>query len=111
MMQLDLSLCVFRALERQPMFRAGDRIGVGVSGGADSVALLLLLEHLRERLGIGIAVLHFNHQLRGLESDADEQFVAAHGGCATTFSPRPCEMAARRTWLWRTPPTTKRKRC
>ena len=59
------------------MFQAGDRVGVGVSGGADSVALLLLLEELRDRLGIELAVLHFNHQLRGAESDADEEFVAA----------------------------------
>lgn len=76
-MPTDLSQRVFRAIERQRMFRAGDRVGVGVSGGADSVALLLLLEELRERLGIGLAVLHFNHQLRGAESDGDEQFVAA----------------------------------
>ncbi len=76
-MQMDLSQRVFRAIEKQRMFRAGDRIGVGVSGGADSVALLLLLEEMRERLGIGLAILHFNHQLRGAESDADEQFVAA----------------------------------
>ena len=76
-MQMDLSQRVFRAIERQRMFGAGDRVGVGVSGGADSVALLLLLEELRDRLGIGLAVLHFNHQLRGAESDADEEFVAA----------------------------------
>jgi tRNA(Ile)-lysidine synthase len=76
-MQMSLSQRVLRAIEAQRMFRAGDRVGVGVSGGADSVALLLLLENLRERLGIGLAVLHFNHQLRGAESDADEQFVAA----------------------------------
>lgn len=74
---MDLSQRVFRAIERQRMFRAGDRVGVAVSGGADSVALLFLLEALRERLGIGLAILHFNHQLRGAESDADEQFVAA----------------------------------
>lgn len=76
-MQMDLSQRVLRAIEQQRMFRAGDRVGVGVSGGADSVALLLLLEQLRDRLGIGLAILHFNHQLRGAESDADEQFVAA----------------------------------
>ncbi len=59
------------------MFRAGDRVGVAVSGGADSVALLRLIELLREQVGIALAVLHFNHQLRGAESDADEAFVAA----------------------------------
>ncbi|MBZ5500864.1 MAG: tRNA lysidine(34) synthetase TilS [Acidobacteriia bacterium] len=54
----------------------GDRVGVAVSGGADSVALLRLLERLREPLGITLAVVHFDHGLRGAESDADAQFVA-----------------------------------
>jgi len=44
---------------------------VGVSGGADSVALLRALH----QLGIPVTVAHLNHQLRGAESDADEQFV------------------------------------
>ena len=57
------------------MLRAGDRVGVGVSGGADSVALLRLLEELSTELGIQLIVLHFNHQLRGAESDADESLV------------------------------------
>jgi tRNA(Ile)-lysidine synthase len=56
--------------------RAGDRVGVAVSGGADSVALLLLLLELRKRLGIVLSVVHFNHKLRGKASDADEKFVA-----------------------------------
>jgi tRNA(Ile)-lysidine synthase len=76
-MQIDLSQRVSLAIERGRLFGAGDRVGVGVSGGADSVALLLLLEGLRDRLGIALAVLHFNHQLRDAESDADEKFVAA----------------------------------
>jgi len=53
----------------------GQRIGVAVSGGADSVALLHLLLEIRERLGIVLLVLHFNHQLRGKASKADEAFV------------------------------------
>lgn len=59
------------------MFHAGERIGVAVSGGADSVALLRVLADLRPELGIRLAVLHFNHQLRGSESDDDEHFVAS----------------------------------
>jgi tRNA(Ile)-lysidine synthase len=46
-----------------------------VSGGADSVALLRLLVELRAKLGIVLSVAHFNHQLRGRASDADEKFV------------------------------------
>ncbi|HVS89708.1 MAG TPA: tRNA lysidine(34) synthetase TilS [Candidatus Acidoferrum sp.] len=67
--------------QRVPRFlhhilRAGDRVGVAVSGGADSLALLLLLLELREKLGIVLSVVHFNHKLRGKSSDADEKFVA-----------------------------------
>jgi tRNA(Ile)-lysidine synthase len=49
------------------------RIGVAVSGGADSVFLLTALREL----GLATAVLHINHKLRGDESDADEAFVRA----------------------------------
>jgi len=70
-------------LRRHRMVAAGDRVGVAVSGGADSVALLLLLEELQGELGITLMVVHFNHQLRGADSAADERFVAelaaAHG--------------------------------
>src|SRR5260370_36075966 len=62
-------------IEQHRMMHAGDRIGVAVSGGADSVALLLLLEELREPLGLLLTILHFNHKLRGAESDGDEEFV------------------------------------
>jgi tRNA(Ile)-lysidine synthase len=49
------------------------RIGVAVSGGADSVFLL----HALRELGVAVAVLHINHGLRGAESDRDEAFVRA----------------------------------
>ena len=81
-MQSDLARRVFRAVMPQSIMRrnmlcASDCVGVGVSGGADSVALLRLLEELQSDLGIRLVALHFNHQLRGAESDADEEFVAA----------------------------------
>ena len=56
--------------------RPGDRAAVAVSGGADSVALLLLLEELRPELGVVLSVAHVNHKLRASESDEDERFVA-----------------------------------
>jgi len=74
-MQTKLHGQVLETIRRHQMLRAGDRVGVAVSGGADSVALLLLLEELRAELGIRLLVLHLNHQLRGQESDADERFV------------------------------------
>jgi tRNA(Ile)-lysidine synthase len=61
---------------KQETLRPGDRVGVAVSGGADSVALLMLLLELREKVGIVLSVVHFNHKLRGAASDADENFVA-----------------------------------
>ncbi len=54
---------------------AGDRVGVAVSGGTDSVALLRLLLDLRAELGIVLSVVHFNHKIRGAEAEADEEFV------------------------------------
>ncbi len=66
---------VLEAMRRHQMVRAGDRVAVAVSGGADSVALLLLLEELRSALGIRLLVAHFNHLLRGTGSEEDEEFV------------------------------------
>ena len=63
-------------IRKHKLLQAGDRVGLAVSGGADSVALLRLLLRLRPELGAVLAVVHFNHQLRGAESDADERFVA-----------------------------------
>ncbi len=67
---------VLAHIRREELFHAGDRVGVAVSGGIDSVALLRLLMELRQELGIVLSVVHFNHKLRGAESDADQEFVA-----------------------------------
>lgn len=64
------------SVKKQRMMRPGERVALAVSGGADSVALLLLLVELREKLGVVLSVVHFNHKLRGKASDADEKFVA-----------------------------------
>jgi tRNA(Ile)-lysidine synthase len=66
---------VTEIITRYNMAAPGVRAGVGVSGGADSVVLLHLLRSLAERFHIELTVLHLNHQLRGSESDADEEFV------------------------------------
>jgi tRNA(Ile)-lysidine synthase len=73
----SLAQRVLSHIRSQELLHAGDRVGVAVSGGIDSVALLRLLIELRGELGIVLAVVHFNHKLRGAESDADEQFVSA----------------------------------
>ncbi len=75
-MRPTLSQELLKHIQTEGFLRAGDRVGVAVSGGADSVALLLLLLELREKLGIVLSVVHLNHKLRGKTSDADEKFVA-----------------------------------
>lgn len=60
-------------------FHPGDRVGVAVSGGADSVALLCALHAANRRdrnaLGIGLSVVHVHHGIRGIAADEDESFV------------------------------------
>jgi tRNA(Ile)-lysidine synthase len=48
---------------------------LGVSGGADSIALLSAMVELRETLGVGLTAIHLNHKTRGKESDGDASFV------------------------------------
>jgi tRNA(Ile)-lysidine synthase len=67
---------VLEYIRKHELLKAGDRVGIAVSGGADSVALLRLLLELREEVGVVPSVVHFNHRLRGAESEEDEQFVA-----------------------------------
>ncbi len=62
-------------LKEQALFSPGDRVIAAVSGGADSVAMLFALYLLRDELGIVLEAAHFNHHLRGAESDRDEAFV------------------------------------
>jgi tRNA(Ile)-lysidine synthase len=70
-----LAESVLEYVRQQSFLKAGDRAGVAVSGGADSVALLRLMLELKQEIGLVLSVVHFNHNLRGAESDADEQFV------------------------------------
>ena len=67
---------VIAAINKYNMIEKNDTIVVGVSGGADSMALLYFL--LNENCGLGVktVVVHINHSLRGEESDRDEKFVS-----------------------------------
>ena len=56
-------------------FHPGMRLGVAVSGGADSVALLRRLVELWQELGLVLRVLHVHHGIRGAEADSDALFV------------------------------------
>lgn len=62
-------------IRRYGMISPGDRIICAVSGGADSMALLWAMYLLKDKLSITLEAVHFNHGLRGGESDRDEAFV------------------------------------
>ena len=66
---------VVQYIERHKLFSLDDKILVAVSGGADSVSMLHVLLSLQDTLGIRVEAAHFNHHLRGAESDRDEHFV------------------------------------
>lgn len=59
----------------QKLLQPGDRLVCAVSGGADSIALLWGMYLLQEKLQITLECAHFNHHLRGEESDRDAAFV------------------------------------
>lgn len=56
------------------MIVRGDTIWVALSGGADSSCLLHLMNELKDEIGFTLKAVHVNHQLRGVESDGDEEF-------------------------------------
>ncbi len=64
-------------LRRYDMVQPGDRVICALSGGADSVALTFGLYLLKDKLSITVEAAHFNHHLRGEESQRDEYFVKA----------------------------------
>lgn len=66
---------VISAIEKYEMFRYNTEVAVALSGGADSVALLLALFELKEKYGLSLSAIHVNHCLRGEESDRDEAFA------------------------------------
>lgn len=57
------------------LIASGDKLVLGISGGADSTALLYLITRLRYVYNLSLLAVHVNHQLRGEASDADEKTV------------------------------------
>lgn len=57
------------------MLEIGDTLIVGVSGGADSVCLLLILQELSKQYQLKLIVLHVHHMIRAAEADEDAIFV------------------------------------
>lgn len=70
---------VWSTIKRYQLFRPKEKIVLGVSGGPDSVALLLLLNQINQRYRPSwrLIVAHLNHQLRGGAALRDERFVKA----------------------------------
>lgn len=62
-------------LSKHQLFRNGDRLVIGVSGGIDSMVLLHFLSQQRSQLGISLTVVHVDHMLRGDQSAEDSRFV------------------------------------
>jgi tRNA(Ile)-lysidine synthase len=62
-------------ISKERLIEEGDRVLLAISGGIDSTVLLFVLLEVRRRLPFGLALAHVNHQLRGAESQRDEDFV------------------------------------
>jgi tRNA(Ile)-lysidine synthase len=62
-------------IRRNRLFAPGDRVIVALSGGADSVCLLAVLNELREVLGLELKAVHVHHGLRGKEADRDSDYA------------------------------------
>lgn len=64
-------------IQKHHLLRGGEQVLVGVSGGADSVGLLLVLLELSQELGLGLSfsIGHLDHGIRGEKGRADAQFV------------------------------------
>jgi tRNA(Ile)-lysidine synthase len=71
----DFVETVERTILARQLLRRGQSLLVAVSGGLDSMVLLHVLHSLSAQNQWRLAIAHFNHHLRGVESDADEQFV------------------------------------
>ena len=63
-----------KTIEKYNMLQKGDNVVVGLSGGADSVALLNVLCSCKEYYGINVYALHVNHGIRGSEANRDMEF-------------------------------------
>ena len=66
-----------RYIKKQELLKSGDRVIAGVSGGADSMCMLLILLSLMQELDLDIIVAHVNHGIRGEEAKRDADFVEA----------------------------------
>jgi len=76
MKRVELEARVIDFVQRHSFISPDEIVVIGVSGGADSVCVLHILAKWQKELGIKIHVAHLNHQLRGVESEADAKYVS-----------------------------------
>lgn len=72
---MELTARILEFIREYHLVQPGDSVVCAVSGGKDSMALLWAMYLLREKLDISLSAAHFNHNLRGAESERDEAFV------------------------------------
>lgn len=66
---------VLKFIEENKMLQRGDSVVLGVSGGADSLCLLLLLKEFAEEFNLTLTAVHVNHHIRGKEAHQDQKYV------------------------------------
>lgn len=76
-MQSDLAKRTERFIKEHSLIEPGERVLIGLSGGADSVCLLAVLTELKETFPFSLGAFHVNHGIRGEDADADEAFAEA----------------------------------
>lgn len=74
-MAVDLYRSFEEYVKAHHLIHTNDEVVIGVSGGADSVCLLLLLRQYQNSCPFGLTAVHVNHMIRGEEADRDEAFV------------------------------------
>jgi tRNA(Ile)-lysidine synthase len=72
---MEIAATFIGTIRRYGMLEKKDRILLAVSGGPDSVAMVHLFMRLKDAYSLTVALAHFNHLLRGEESDKDAEFV------------------------------------
>jgi tRNA(Ile)-lysidine synthase len=75
MNETQLIKTVKSTVAKYSMLKPGEAVLVGISGGADSIALIHILMKLSHDFDLRLAIAHLNHSLRGEESDRDAEFV------------------------------------
>lgn len=88
---------VSRFAEKNSMISPGDKIVLGLSGGADSVCLFFVLLSMRDCMGLKLICVHVNHGIRGREAMEDQEFCESlcreHGISVMVFTGNVREMA------------------